>query len=30
MYARVTVYAYDPTIEDGTMDELAPTADIER
>jgi molecular chaperone GrpE (heat shock protein) len=30
MYARVTVYAYDPTIDDGTMDELAPTADIER
>jgi molecular chaperone GrpE (heat shock protein) len=30
MYARVTVYTYDPTIDDGTMDELAPTADIER
>ena len=30
MYARVTVYAYDPTIYDGTMDELTPTADIER
>jgi molecular chaperone GrpE (heat shock protein) len=30
MYARVTVYAYDPTIDEGTMDELAPTADIER
>lgn len=30
MYARVTVYAFDPTIYDGTMDELAPTADIER
>lgn len=30
MYARVTVYAYDPTIDDGMMDELAPTADIER
>jgi molecular chaperone GrpE (heat shock protein) len=24
MYARVTVYTYDPTIDDGTMDELAP------
>ena len=30
MYARVTVYTYDPTTDDGTMDEFAPTADIER
>jgi molecular chaperone GrpE (heat shock protein) len=30
MYARVTVYAYDPTIDDGTIDDLAPTPDTER
>jgi molecular chaperone GrpE (heat shock protein) len=30
MYARVTVYTYDPTIDDGTMDEIEPTTDIER
>jgi molecular chaperone GrpE (heat shock protein) len=27
MYARVTVYAHDPTIDVGPMDELAPTAE---
>ena len=27
MYARVTVYAYDPS--EGTMDELAPKPDVQ-
>jgi molecular chaperone GrpE (heat shock protein) len=29
MYARVTVYAYDPTIDEGTMDQLAPKPDVQ-